>query len=731
MLSLKLLNGVTSFSSLRSKKNPFPSPSPFTPPPFFFFFGPKSAKSPFTPLNYQFGGVDSPSQEAKGTEKKEARGGGGEETRREEEEPIDGVHVPRQKYISVPKSDLLDALLSTFDSREDADEFARVSVCLDSILHAEHKGVLEKMRIYYSLSHSPEQETTTAYSSTNEKEAISNEHISFDGSADSENIGTNCSGDVEGDKSLFFQNSLDLRELFESFNGSTSRKSVVDSSCRVAVATDFQRSFMKLLHDAQFEELSREDLMMTYALNSDYLLTLPIYVDWKKASKSNAIIFRRGYATERQRGLLVVEKLDYLQSKLLQEIFFSLSRPLKMIGSWLSKALKSSKEAQGIDKWIESVKLWLKEQYSLEGMLSIGEKKSGNMKYDQILESDLPIWIAAQRALPLYEGLLSSAGPRGRLIRKLLNWIGILPSPAEASTDFFSDTKQSDSYMRSNFLPRITLRNLWEPATREYCENNVWKMLKTSVSILFSQSTLQEPAFQELILLYNEKTSQSKINGRAEVQPLQLKIYEKIPIPDLAVIFPHKKLSFRILDSVRLDIATIVGLLAYFVNYKFENIPSSPSAVLLDVIAVSALIIYVSRVVLGYKQTWDRYQLLVNRTLYEKTLASGFGSVHFLLDASEQQQYKEAILVYAILLHSEKYQASSPKRIGVACETFIYEKFKKKIEMPIDKAIKTLQRLDLANEFDPDGISIKLKAIPCTKAYETLKCRWDSLLGQE
>lgn len=33
------------------------------------------------------------------------------------------------------------------------------------------------------------------------------------------------------------------------------------------------------------------------------------------------------------------------------------------------------------------------------------------------------------------------------------------------------------------------------------------------------------------------------------------------------------------------------------------------SAILLDVIAVSALIIYVSRVALGYKQTWDRYQV--------------------------------------------------------------------------------------------------------------------------
>ncbi|RVW85142.1 hypothetical protein CK203_032911 [Vitis vinifera] len=62
--------------------------------------------------------------------------------------------------------------------------------------------------------------------------------------------------------------------------------------CRVAVATQFQRAFMQLLYDAQFEELSARDLMLTSALNTDYLLTLPIYVDWKKASESNAIIFK-------------------------------------------------------------------------------------------------------------------------------------------------------------------------------------------------------------------------------------------------------------------------------------------------------------------------------------------------------------------------------------------------------------------------------------------------------
>lgn len=58
------------------------------------------------------------------------------------------------------------------------------------------------------------------------------------------------------------------------------------------MATRFQRAFMQLLSNAQFEELSARDLMLTSALNTDYLLNLPIYVDWKRASESNAIIFR-------------------------------------------------------------------------------------------------------------------------------------------------------------------------------------------------------------------------------------------------------------------------------------------------------------------------------------------------------------------------------------------------------------------------------------------------------
>ncbi|XP_068650503.1 uncharacterized protein [Aristolochia californica] len=623
-----------------------------------------------------------------------------------EERRISGINVPRQRYISVSKKELLDGILSLFDSQEEVEEFLQFSSCLDSILHAEHKSILEEMRVDYSFSHSIKcRESASPDTSESEGEVNFNQKTNGD-IIDYKSFEGNVQTAYGRDSLMSFQG-LDLGFLFSSSTRNVKTCSSYDSS--VAVATRFQHAFMKLLHDAQFEELSVQDLLMTSALNTDYLLTLPIYIDWKRASESKAIIFRRGYTTEKQKGFLIVEKLDYLQSKLLQEIFFSLSRPIKTAGRWINEAMKSSVQSDELPKWIEKFNIWLKD-------LTLSEKVgtySDATVSDQILsDSVLPIWVAAQRAIPRYEGFLSSIGPRGRLLGKMLMWLGLIPSVPNTSFELHNDSMMSEPQSRPNRLPRISLSDIWEPALRENCGNNPWKMFKTAISILFSKSTLQEPAFQELILLYTNVMGQQDADDKANVCSLELKIYKKIPIPDL---------------PVRLDVASILGLLAFFVNYRFENIVSSPSAFLLDVIAVSALILYATRVVLGYKQTRDRYQLLVNKTLYEKTLASGFGSVHFLLDASEQQQYKEAILTYGLLLHGRKHEVVTRKNVGVTCEGFIYEMFKEKIEMPIDKAMDTLLRLGLVNEVPIEGKTI-LQPIPCSKAYEALKRRWDNLL---
>ncbi|KAL3373146.1 hypothetical protein AABB24_005238 [Solanum stoloniferum] len=643
-----------------------------------------------------------------------------------ENEGISGIKVPRQRYIAASKSQLLDAITTTmFTSPDEAHQFRLLSLCLDLILHAEHKVILEEMRVEYDRSHTNDSSNNTAVSSGQERNFTPNGRGSDIVTSDVEKV-------ENMDK---YGRDMELKNLWTSgsnqFSGSpyvsflkfVNKDSLEES--RTAVSSRFQHAFLQLLSNAGFEELSARDLRLTSALNTDYLLTLPISVDWKSASQSSAILFRRGYATERQKGLLIVEKLEYLQSKFLQGVFSLIVKPLKKVSIWLTEVLERSITKDDAQIWAKKTKLWLK-YFSIFQQTSSDNQHISNKPFevDTLSENDFPLSKAAQNAVTRYEENLSAAGPRGRLLKKLLVLIGVLPSTHKQQVDEI-DVTETESHLRPIFLSRISLSDIWEPASRKLCGNDFWRMLRTSISILLSKSTLQEPAYQELILLYIKGTCEGGDADIAEFPSLQLKIYERIPIPDLPVVFPHKKLSFRILDSVRLDIASVLGLLAYFINYKFENM-FSLSAILLDVVAVSALVIYVSRVVLGYKQTWDRYQLLVNRTLNEKTIASGFGSVYFLLDASEQQQYKEAILAYAVLL-KENIQESCARNIGARCEKFIYDLLEEKVEMPVDKAISTLVRLGIVTQDCLNGYT-ELQAVPCFKAHEILKQHWNSLL---
>lgn len=103
-----------------------------------------------------------------------------------------------------------------------------------------------------------------------------------------------------------------------------------------------------------------------------------------------------------------------------------------------------------MENWLERTRLWLRELSMPQGArFHVESSLNDQPVVDQLSDSDLPIWLAAQRAVLRYEGLLSSVlGPRGRLLRKLLSWTGFIPSIQETSFDIDNTSKVSEPYLR-------------------------------------------------------------------------------------------------------------------------------------------------------------------------------------------------------------------------------------------------------------------------------------------
>lgn len=100
------------------------------------------------------------------------------------------------------------------------------------------------------------------------------------------------------------------------------------------------------------------------------------------------------------------------------------------------------------------MKLWLKELSVFQQAFRYSEQTFDDLLgVEQLSNKDLPIWLAAQRAVSRYEGRLSSVGPRGRLLKKLLSWIGLISPTPETPFELNADTNDSDSYARFCPIP--------------------------------------------------------------------------------------------------------------------------------------------------------------------------------------------------------------------------------------------------------------------------------------
>ncbi|CAK7348124.1 unnamed protein product [Dovyalis caffra] len=240
-----------------------------------------------------------------------------------------------------------------------------------------------------------------------------------------------------------------------------------------------------------------------------------------------------------------------------------------------------------------------------------------------------------------------------------------------------------------------------------YVERIRIEKMKLSISNLLGKVTIQEPTFDRIIVVYR-RASTKKETGRN----IYVKHFKNIPMADMEivlvsflftciavviiiVIVPEKKNpGLTPVDWVKFIVSAVIGLVTVVSSL------SNPKADIRVILAILTSVVgYCVKTYFTFQNNLVSYQSLITKSVYDKQLDSGRGTLLHLCDEVIQQEVKEVIVSFFILMVQGK---ATRRELDQRCEELITEEFSEKCNFDVDDAIQKLEKLGIVAQ-DPTG----------------------------
>ncbi|XP_065867147.1 uncharacterized protein [Euphorbia lathyris] len=211
-----------------------------------------------------------------------------------------------------------------------------------------------------------------------------------------------------------------------------------------------------------------------------------------------------------------------------------------------------------------------------------------------------------------------------------------------------------------------------------------------SISNLLGKTTVQEPTFERIIVVYRPASTQTK-----KERGIYVKQFQKIPMADMEIVLPEKKNpGLTPKDWVSFLGSAIVGLVAVISSLKAPMVD-----VRVTFAVLSTMIGYCAKIYITYQNSLAAYRNLITQSMYDKQLDSGRGTLLHLCDNVIQQEVKEVIISFFVLM----VQGNATKQVlDKRCEEVIMEEFDKVCNFDVDDAVEKLEKLGIVYE-DTNG----------------------------
>ncbi|PAN26692.1 hypothetical protein PAHAL_5G031900 [Panicum hallii] len=245
-----------------------------------------------------------------------------------------------------------------------------------------------------------------------------------------------------------------------------------------------------------------------------------------------------------------------------------------------------------------------------------------------------------------------------------------------------------------------------------YVERIRLETMDLSLPNLIGKVTIQEPTFEEVIVLYRRRSPKGQ-DDRA----IHVKHFKNIPMADMELVLPEKKNpSLTPMDWVQFIVSVVIGLVTLISSLEM------PKADFWVVIAIlSALAGYCAKIYFSFQQNMATYQNLITQSMYDKQLDSGKGTLLHLCDDVIQQEVKEVIIAYYILMENGKATSDD---LDLQCEELIQEEFGLQCNFEVMDAVQKLERLGIITR---DSIG-RICCVPLKRANEIIGATTEELV---
>ena len=216
-----------------------------------------------------------------------------------------------------------------------------------------------------------------------------------------------------------------------------------------------------------------------------------------------------------------------------------------------------------------------------------------------------------------------------------------------------------------------------------------------------------------------------------------IKLFQNVPKADLEMLFPNSKVRMKTIDKIIIGVPAAVSgmivlvtklgaslllvgsVISFWLGIKDEEVQIKQQQLIALGAGLGTLGGFLFRQINKYKNRKIKFMKALSDNLYFKNLDNNAGVFYQLIDAAEEEEFKEAVLAYYFLLTAK--EALTQKELDRRIENWLAERWNCSVDFEIGDAVDKLRRLELI-EVDANS----LRCIPLIAAKQQIDSIWDN-----